>query len=179
MLDRVAEKFVSGANAPDSFGTPQGFQVVDKTSSSLALTWKPNSAASGFNIYRANGGSGGPYMKINGAPITGASFADRGLTAGTTYRYQIRAIDGAGQESAPTNPAIVGIAGMTPPRCDPYFSKNSIHAARVRALPLPDLFGNARAVGSLDNMGPLTDHDFSQLIKEDGSIPFYHVRYCP
>jgi poly(3-hydroxybutyrate) depolymerase len=175
MLDRLAENFVAGAGPLDPFGAPQDLHVADQTSTSVALVWRPNTAAAGFNIYRSPAGAGS-YTKVNGNPVLGASFADRGLAHGTAYDYEIRAIDGSSQESAPTK--VMGVAtAPARPACDPYFSSNQVHVDLFRAVPNLSLT-RALALGSLDDMGPLTLDDYSHLIK-DPSIPFYNVGYCP
>src|SRR5262249_13198244 len=63
MLDRLAEGFASGGGSSDTFQPPQNFSVADSSSTYLALIWQPDSAATGFNIYRSLA-SGGPYTKI-------------------------------------------------------------------------------------------------------------------
>jgi hypothetical protein len=80
-----------------------------------------------LHIYRS-GTSGGHYIKIISAPVTGASFADGGLGPNTTYYYQIAAVDSAGQESPRTSP-IAGTTGSQPVACDPYFGENFKHVA--------------------------------------------------
>jgi poly(3-hydroxybutyrate) depolymerase len=173
MLDRLAEKFVPGGGSSDTFGTPQDFKVADSTSTSVALIWRSNSAAAGFNIYRSSS-STGTYAKINSGAVSGASFADRELAPSTTYYYQIRAIDGSGQESAPTSP-LPGATAPQPPGCDPYFSDNVTHVGKGRAL--PDIFLSTRALGSNDLMGLYNTDTFSHLIKE--GLSYYRVAYCP
>jgi hypothetical protein len=138
----------------------------------VALIWQPNSAAAGFNIYRSPS-SAGSYTKINDAPVSGASFADQGLTPNTTYYYKISAIDGSGYESAPTSP-VPGATAPEPPACDPYFSDNFTHVNKHRADPV-GLKVEAR--GSGDLMGLLSANVFKQLIQVQPS--FYRVRYCP
>ena len=89
MLDRLADGFVPGGGSSDTFGTPQNFQAPDSTATSVDLVWQPNSAASGFNIYRSPSGAG-PYTKINAQPVSGASFGiKRGSLANTNYNYKI------------------------------------------------------------------------------------------
>lgn len=174
MVDRLAEKFVSGGGTSDIFRIPQEFSAADNTSTSVALIWRPNGAATGFNIYRSPS-SAGSYTKINNNPVSGSSFADRGLTPTTTYYYKIRAIDGSNQESAPTA-AVYSHTAAQPPACDPYFSDNKIHVSLGRAFPIGT---NTFAVGSLDLMGPFDSDHFSHLTKDTGPLPSYHVRYCP
>src|SRR5262249_61116474 len=91
MLDRLAEGFASGGGSSDTFQPPQNFSVADSSLNYLALIRQPNSAATGFNIYRSFA-SGGPYTKIGTG--SGASFADKDLTPNTTYYYKISAING-------------------------------------------------------------------------------------
>ena len=171
MLDRLAEGFVP--NTPsDPFGTPQGFSVNDSTSTSVDLIWRPNTAATGFNVYRSSS-STGPYTKINGGLVSGASFSDRARSSNTTYYYQIRAVDGLNQESAPTSP-IVGTTPSPPPACDPFYSNNIVHVANARAW---TLLGDTRALGSNDQMGLYSTDVHSHLIK-DAPLS-YSKRYCP
>jgi hypothetical protein len=172
MLDRLAQKFVASGSS-DTFAAPQNVLAADSTSSSVELIWQPNSAATGFNIYRSST-SGGTYTKRNSLPAKGASFVDVGLTPTTTYFYKISAIDGANQESAPTGP-VQGTTVAKRPACDPYFSNNLTHVQMLRAFAVGlDAF----AVGSLEAMGPNDDDHYSHLIK-DGLLPVYLVKYCP
>jgi hypothetical protein len=68
-----------------------------------ALRW--NSLASpgvvGYDVYRATV-SGGPYTKVTSSPTAGTSFADSGLTDGTTYFYVVRAAHSNGAHSGPS-----------------------------------------------------------------------------
>ena len=54
--------------------------------------------------------------------ITGTTFSDTTVTAATTYSYTVSALDAAGNQSAPSNPATATTpAGPTPlpPPCRP------------------------------------------------------------
>jgi poly(3-hydroxybutyrate) depolymerase len=182
MLDWLAASPGSGGGSSDSFGTPQFVSVADKTSTSLALIWQPNSAATGgFNIYRSRSLTG-KYKKINKSKVSGASFADRGRARNTTYYYKVSAIDGSNNESARSDAAHEKTAGK-PPACDPYSSNNPIHILRVRAL--PDVLGHARAIDSTklagigDDLGPDNMDTYQHLTKDTGPLPSYHLRYCP
>lgn len=173
MLDRLAGGPAHSGGSSGSFGMPQNFSVADSTSSSIALIWQPNSAATGFNVYRSPS-SAGPYAKINSRPVAGASFADQGLTANTAYYYQISAVDGSGQESALAGPVHENTA-PTPPACDPYYSDNVTHWNKHRA----DRVGvtKVKAHGSGDPMGRLDPDVSKQLIQVQPD--FYRARYCP
>ena len=171
MIDRLAQNFVP-IGGSDTFATPQDFSARDSTADSVALAWRANSAAAGFNVYRSSGNSG-PFAKINSRLVTGASFGDRQLSPNTTYYYQLTAVNQSGMESAPTS-AVTATTAPQPPACDPYFSNNVTHVASLRAYWYGLLF--ARAVGSNDNLGLNTTTTFSQLMKE-GAL-YYSEGYC-
>ncbi|MET9269639.1 cellulose binding domain-containing protein [Kribbella sp. NPDC003557] len=58
------------------------------TASSVSLTWSAASGATSYNVYRNGTKVGSP---------TGTSYTDSGLTANTTYSYQVSASNGAGE----------------------------------------------------------------------------------
>jgi hypothetical protein len=181
MLDRLAGSPGSNGGSSDSFGTPRFVSVADKTSTSLVLIWQPNSAATGFNIYRSRSLTG-KYKKINKSIVSGASFADRGRARNTTYYYTVSAIDGSNNESARSDAAHEKTAAK-PPACDPYSSNNPIHVFRLRAL--PDAFGHAWAIDSNkpfsigDDLGLNNMDTYQHLTKDTMLLPSYHLRYCP
>jgi hypothetical protein len=179
MLDRLAGGPAHSGGPSGTFGVPQNFSVADRTSTSIALVWQPNTAAKGFNVYRSRS-SAGTYTKLNSSPVLGASFGDQDLTPKTTYYYQISAIDGSNHESAKTGPVHKKTASE-PTACNPYSSDNKLHVEVLRAFPSLDDKGQvvARAVGGLEVMGPIDEDHFSELIKDDVLWPSYHVRYCP
>ena len=59
----------------------------------VALSWAAASGASSFNLYRGTT-SGGEILLASG--ISGTSYTDTGLTNGTTYYYEIAAVNYAG-----------------------------------------------------------------------------------
>lgn len=75
--------------------TPSGLATTGQTTSSVSLTWKAstdNVGVAGYKVYRY-----GPTT--NTATISGTSFTDTGLAAGTSYSYTVSAFDAAGNES--------------------------------------------------------------------------------
>src|SRR5437588_718100 len=72
------------------------------TSHSVALTWSPESAVSGYNVYRGTK-SGGPYSKINPVLDASASFTDTAVQAGYTYYYVTSAVSVSVLESKYSN----------------------------------------------------------------------------
>lgn len=60
----------------------------------IALSWNAASGATSYNIYRGTQ-SGGETLFLTG--VTGTSFSDTGLTNGTTYYYQVSAVNAGGE----------------------------------------------------------------------------------
>lgn len=62
----------------------------------------------GYEIYRATSANGS-YTQLNGSDITGTSYVDPAVVAGTTYYYKVTAADNGGLESAMSS-ASAGVA---------------------------------------------------------------------
>ena len=83
---------------------PAGLTAPATTSSSISLAWTAstdNVGVTGYQILRAPGASGGTFAQI--ATATTNSYVNTGLAANTTFRYQVRAVDAAGNASAVSN----------------------------------------------------------------------------
>ncbi|MER6447965.1 glycoside hydrolase family 18 chitinase [Streptomyces venezuelae] len=96
-----------GDTPPTAPGTPTASNVAD---TSLTLTWTPATDDKGVKNYDVYRGS----AKI--ATVTGTSYADSGLTKGTTYTYSVTArdtIDQTGPSSGSTTVTTTG--GVVPP----------------------------------------------------------------
>jgi hypothetical protein len=102
---------VYGFSYYDSFGymggidngvqTPTGLTATPGNSQ-VALSWTASSDATSYNVYRSTS-SGGPYTKLNSSPITTTTYTDAGVTSGTTYYYEVSAVNDYG-ESAMSGP---------------------------------------------------------------------------
>ncbi|MFJ9830252.1 chitinase [Streptomyces sp. NPDC101169] len=75
-----------GDPAPTVPSAPSGLTVSGTTSSSVSLSWSAVSGATGYNVYR-NG------TKVTA--VTGASATISGLTASTSYSFQVTATNSA------------------------------------------------------------------------------------
>ncbi|QES56695.1 chitinase [Streptomyces venezuelae] len=96
-----------GDTPPTAPGTPTASNVAD---TSLTLAWTPATDDKGVKNYDVYRGS----AKI--ATVTGTSYADSGLTKGTTYTYSVTArdtIDQTGPSSGSTTVTTTG--GVVPP----------------------------------------------------------------
>ncbi|MEV5328093.1 cellulose binding domain-containing protein [Nonomuraea sp. N2-4H] len=83
---------------------PTGLAAADTTATGTTLTWTAatdDTGVAGYDILRAPGASGGTFTQIGTSATT--SYADTGLTPATTYRYQVRARDAAGNASQVSN----------------------------------------------------------------------------
>jgi len=83
---------------------PTNLTTTATTSNSISLSWSPstdNVGVTGYQVLRAPGTTGGTFAQVGTSTTT--SFTNTGLTASTTYRYQVRATDAAGAISAVSN----------------------------------------------------------------------------
>jgi fibronectin type 3 domain-containing protein len=64
----------------------------------VTLSWAAPAGAASFNIYRAStsGGEGSTPLQTG---VTATSFTDRGLSNGSTYYYEVSAVDTGGESS--------------------------------------------------------------------------------
>ncbi|WP_433445393.1 fibronectin type III domain-containing protein [Nonomuraea sp. CA-141351] len=96
----------SGDASPPT--APAGLAASGTTSTGTNLSWTASTddnGVAGYDILRAPGASGGTFTQVGTSTTT--SFSDTGLTPSTTYRYQVRARDAAGNTSPVSNTAQV------------------------------------------------------------------------
>ena len=89
--------------APDTQAptTPSNLSATAVSSSTINLTWTAstdNVAVTNYQVERCSGSSCTTFTQA--ATSTTNSYSDTGLTASTTYRYQVRASDAAGNNSS-------------------------------------------------------------------------------
>ena len=144
-FNAAAESGPSNTASATSLANPPASVVTSgTTSSSSTVTMTPGTGGAGsFNVYRApvTGGVVGPFARI--ATQVQSPFTDTGLAPSTTYVYQARANNTAGQENptgtnssqlttqADSNPPTitnVKLDGLTPQTGDPASNKPLITA---------------------------------------------------
>ena len=81
---------------------PTGLAVTNEGSQQVSLVWNSVAGAASYNLYRSPV-SGGGWIKLNANPLNVTTFTDTGLQNARTYFYIVRAVDGAGNESAASN----------------------------------------------------------------------------
>jgi hypothetical protein len=96
----VVVQRVINASMGASCTTSLGLHVV-------TLTWRANSSATGYKIYRG-ASSGGPYTLLQS--VAGLStYTDTTVVSGQTYYYVVTAVNGSNQESSYSNQAQAAI----------------------------------------------------------------------
>ncbi|MEV7686166.1 chitinase [Streptomyces bungoensis] len=88
--------------APTVPSAPSGLAVAGTTSSSVSLSWSPVSGATGYNVYRDG-------TKVTA--VTGTSATVTGLSASTSYSFQVTATNSAGESGK--SAAVTGTTSAT------------------------------------------------------------------
>jgi hypothetical protein len=82
--------------APPSVPAPPTNVTASAGNALVTLTWTASTGATSYNLYRStsSGGEGAtPFL----TGLTGTSFTDTGLSNGTTYYYQVTAVNSSGE----------------------------------------------------------------------------------
>ena len=151
--------------SPPAILPPAGLAVLSTTASSAALSWTAVSGASGYNVYR-NG------SKVTATPATSIAYTDTGLTASTTYSYQVSSIDASSLESSLS----ASVSGTTKSAwtCSTTSASNYAHVQAGRAH---NSAGYALANGSNQNMG--LNNLFYISVLAQTSAGYYIKGNCP
>lgn len=79
---------------------------------SVLLTWHApggDDPAISYNVYRELESGAPGFRQINTSPVPGVTYRDTAVQPGASYAYVVRAVDASGNESAPSNTAVVTI----------------------------------------------------------------------
>lgn len=143
---------------------PSGLAVTSRTASTISLSWTAVNGASGYFVYR-NGN------RLNTSPVTATSYSAGGLTAGTSYQFQVSATGSAG-ESALSAPVTASTTdGFV---CTATSASNYQHVQAGRAVASG---GYALAKGSGQNMG--LNNTFYTTVLAQTSAGYYVIGNCP
>ncbi|HYD42928.1 MAG TPA: fibronectin type III domain-containing protein [Anaeromyxobacter sp.] len=88
-----------GTTSPTLPAAPAGL-AASPSAGRVSLSWGAVAGATGYDVFRA-ASSAGPFAKLTAAPQAATTYADGAVAAGTTYWYQVRAVNAAGT-SAPS-----------------------------------------------------------------------------
>jgi hypothetical protein len=95
---QVVSVLTGGIAPPPPNGAPYAASGLTATASNgqVALSWTAGSGATSYNLYRAaESGYESPIAPVV-TGITGTSYTDPGLNSGTTYYYQVVAVNSSG-----------------------------------------------------------------------------------
>ena len=100
VIDTNAVRVLTGGVAfPPPNGAPytaSGLTATVSNNTNVNLSWTAGSGATSYNLYRAAESGGEPTNPVV-TGITGTSYTDTNLNSGTTYYYQVVALNGSGQ----------------------------------------------------------------------------------
>ncbi len=109
-IKKMIDRLTSGHPA---LPAPTGLSASAVGDASLTLSWNSVAGAGGYKVYRGTS-AGGPFVAVNVTMITGTTYGDSGLSSGTAYYYEVRALDGGGSAGLPSDVLSVTTTG-TPP----------------------------------------------------------------
>ncbi len=92
---------------PTAPATPTGLHSTGMTTTTASLSWTASAGATAYDVFR-NG------VKVSTAQ-TGTTFADSGLTPGTTYQYTVDASNTAGTSATTAALPVTTQSAVTPP----------------------------------------------------------------
>ena len=86
---------------------PTGLHVTAEAANEVSVSWNAVGGAAGYDVW-VSPLSGGGYVKANSSTVAGTSFTITGLENARRYYIVVRALDAAGNASAPSN-EVVGL----------------------------------------------------------------------
>jgi hypothetical protein len=86
----------------DASGSPQTASFTGTGTPDVMLSWSasPTAGVVGYDVYRGTSPGGESSIPLNSTPITGSSYVDENVTAGTTYYYVLTSVGADGVQSA-------------------------------------------------------------------------------
>jgi hypothetical protein len=99
-LDDVALGAGGTTTPPPAIPAAPAGLAASPSAGRISLSWGAVAGATGYDVFRA-GAAGGPFSKLTATPLAATTIADATVAAGTTYWYQVRAVNAAGA-SAPS-----------------------------------------------------------------------------
>jgi fibronectin type III domain protein len=114
---------------------PTGLTATAVNCSRIDLAWTDNSNnEDGFHIYRCTGDAvacgAGPFSNIATAGVNATSYSDTTVASSTSYTYQVKAFNSAG-ESLPSNPATASTPAPAAPNPPSNLSANAVSSSQI------------------------------------------------
>ncbi|MEY4917961.1 MAG: hypothetical protein RL616_1874, partial [Verrucomicrobiota bacterium] len=110
----VVAVLTGGIAPPPPNGAPyaaSGLTAAVSSNTNVVLTWTAGSGATSYSLYRANQSGYESAIAPFATGITGTNYTDTNLLGGTTYYYQVVAVNGSGSSgfSAEANATTTGV----------------------------------------------------------------------
>ena len=154
---------LSGCGNTNSFDQPTSVTVIAKASR-IELSWKASSTVAGYNVYRGTTSSALQAKERIVTAISLTSYVDNTAVPGTTYFYQVTAVNATG-DSAPS-PEISATIKATPVG-DTLMGGAMQGAPLVMSYRVSTLAGTA-AIGATDGNGVAAAFNHPIGITSDG-----------
>jgi len=114
-VDAALAALGSGGPPPGLPAVPTALTAIVSSTTQINLSWMDNSTdEAGFKVYRRAAGENTWTLLSTLAPNT-VTFANTGLTPGTTFTYQVTAFNNAGESSPSNEITAITLASPTPP----------------------------------------------------------------
>ncbi|MFD7453325.1 PHB depolymerase family esterase [Kitasatospora sp. NPDC059827] len=146
---------------------PTGLTVTATTAATVALSWQPVAGAVSYDVYR--GGS-----QVNTGTVSGTSFTDTGLTAGTPYGYAVAAVDSSGTvgpRSATVNATTTGGSPVTCYTTDNYHQTTAGRAHRSGGYTYANGSGQDMGLWNLVTTHTLAETSPGYFVLADSGCP--------
>jgi fibronectin type 3 domain-containing protein len=87
-------------------GSPQSVSLSGTGSHDVILSWSASttSGVTGYNVYRGTASGGESSTPLNSTPISGTTFTDESVTAGTEYYYLVTSVTSNDATQSPASP---------------------------------------------------------------------------
>ncbi|PWK13977.1 PBP1A family penicillin-binding protein [Tumebacillus permanentifrigoris] len=157
--------------------TPNGLKITASTTNSISLTWNAVSGAKSYLILRANS-EAGPFQIVE--EVTTPAFTDPSVQTGTSYSYQVVALDNDGAHSAPSStvtvtPGQVSLAVPSSVQATPAPVGLTISWSAVPNATGYTIYRNTEAGGTFQKVGSTSDTTFTDVGALPGATFYYKV----
>ena len=119
---------LSGGSAPPVVPAPPTNLKASAGNASVGLTWTAGTGATSYTVYRGTVSGGEALLKSG---LTTTSYNDTGLTNGTTYFYQVAAVNSAGTSAKSSEASVQPQETVAPTQLlgNPGFENSSANPA--------------------------------------------------
>jgi len=153
---------------------PTGLTKTAATSISITISWSSVTGATGYRIFRS-ASSTGTFAQVGTSTTT--SYTDTGLTAGTTYYYEVAAYNsdnGTGYQSAAFSATTMGIpTGLV--TTGATYNSISISWNSVTDATGYYIYRSSSSTGTFTQVGTSTTTSYTNTGLSGGTIYFYKV----